>query len=95
MRLSYSVAALRDLKAIYRQSFRQFGLAQADRYRAGLERSFRLIAEHPLASSEHAGYKRPLRVHFYQSHVIFYAIEDDIVRVVRVLHQQQDWQGIL
>jgi toxin ParE1/3/4 len=95
MRLSFSVVALRDLKAIYRQSARQFGLNQADRYRAGLEAAFRLIAEHPMASPEHLGYRRPIRLHFHQSHVIFFAIEGDHVRVIRVLHQHQDWQGIL
>jgi len=95
MRLSYSAKALRDLKSIYRQSQSRFGFAQADRYRSGLEAALRTIAEHPLASPEHLGYGRPLRVHFHQSHVIFFDIEADMVRVVRVLHQQQDWQGIL
>jgi toxin ParE1/3/4 len=91
MQLSYSVAALRDLKA----SASQFGLKQADRYRAGLEAAFRLIAEHPMAAAEHLGYRRPIRVYFYHSHAIFFAIEGDYIRVVRILHQQQDWQGIL
>ena len=95
MRLSYSPAARRDLKSIYKQSGRQFGAEQADRYREGLLQALRFIAEHPLASPEHVGYRRPIRYHLYQSHLIFYAVEGDVLQIVRVMHQQQDWQAIL
>lgn len=95
MRLKYSAAALADIKSIYRHSARQFGLAQADRYRSGLERVLNQIAEQPSASREHIGYTEPLRVHLYRSHVIFFVQDSDAVRIVRILHQQQDWHSIL
>ena len=95
MRLSYSAAARRDLRAIYKQSARQFGLSQADRYRSGMLQALDFIAQQPLASPEHEGYTRPVRYHFYQSHVIFYWVDGEVLRVMRVLHQQQDWRDIL
>lgn len=95
MRLSYSPAARRDLKSIYKQSGRQFGLTQADRYREGLLQALRFIADRPLASPEHVGYRRSIRYHLYQSHLIFYTVDGDVLQIVRVLHQQQDWQGVL
>ena len=95
MRLSYSPAARRDLKSIYKQSGRQFGLTRADGYRDGLLQALRFIADHPLASPEHVGYRWPIRYHLYQSHLIFYTVEGDVLQVVRVLHQQQDWQAVL
>ena len=95
MRLSYSPAARRDLRSIYKQSARQFGLAQADRYRTGLLQSLTFLAEHPRATAEHEGYSRPFRYHPYQSHMIFFWVDGDVLRVMRVLHQQQDWQSFL
>ena len=95
MRLSYSLAARRDLKYIYKQSGRQFGPTQADGYREGLLQALRFIADHPLGSPEHVGYRRPIRYHLYQSHLIFYTVEEDVLQIVRVLHQQRDWQAIL
>lgn len=92
MRLRYSEPARRDLKSIYQQSARQFGVAQADRYRDGLLSALKFIAENPLAVSVREGHSRPLRAHFHQSHVIIFVIEDDAVVVGRVLHQSQDWQ---
>lgn len=91
MRLRYSQAARQDLKIIYRQSARQFGLVQADKYRDGLLGALRFVAANPQALSLREGHKRPLRAHFYQSHVIIFVIEDDAVFVGRVLHQSQDW----
>lgn len=95
MRLSYSPAARHDLKSIYKQSGRQFGPTQADRYRDGLLQALRYIADHPLASPEHVGYQRPIRYHLYQSHLIFYTVESDFLQIVRVLHQRQNWRAIL
>lgn len=95
MRLSYSPAARRDLKSIYKQSGRQFGPKQADRYRDGQLQALRFVADHPLASPEHVGYRTPIRYHLYQSHLIFYAVEGDVLQIVRVMHQQQDWQAVL
>ena len=95
MRLSHSPAARRDLKSIYRQSGRQFGLTQADKYREGLLQALRFIADHPLASPEHVGYRRPIRYHLYQSRLVFYTVDGDILQIVRVLHQQQNWFDLL
>ena len=95
MRLSYSPAARRDLLSIYKQSARQFGLAQSDRYRTGLLQALNFLAEHPRAAAEHEGYITPFRYHPYQSHMIFYRIDGDVLRIMRVLHQQQDWQSFL
>ena len=95
MRLSYSPVARRDLRSIYKQSVRQFGLTQADRYKAGLLQALNFIAEHPFAAAEHVGYSRSVRYHLYRSHMIFYWVDGEVLRIMRVLHQRQDWQSFL
>ena len=95
MRLRFSEPARRDLKAIYYQSARQFGVVQADRYRDGMLNALKFTAENPLAVSVREGHSRPLRVYFYQSHMIVFIIEDEAVWVSRILHQSQDWKAHL
>jgi toxin ParE1/3/4 len=73
-------------------SARDFGEAQAERYHAGLTRSFEFVAQNPLAVRERTEYVPPVRMHFYESHVVVYLVKQDHVLIVRVLHGRQDWE---
>jgi len=90
MRLRYTQAARQDLKAIYRSSARQFGLAQADAYRDGLLAALGFCAENPTVVREIVDNSRALRAHPYRSHLIIFVIDDETVSIVRVLHSRQD-----
>ena len=95
MRLNYSQAAVRDLKSIFIQSARKFGLQQADTYRDSLPRSLAFIAENPLAVPEYRNAKRTVRVHRYQSHVVIFEVREDEVFVVRIVHGLRDIKRLL
>ena len=43
---------------------------------------------------ERTGFRRPVRIHSYESHVIVYLVRD-IVLVIRILHAHQNLRRIL
>ena len=95
MRLRLTPAAISDVKRIYRESIKRFGIKQADRYQDGLAEILQVIAEHPRLNREHAQFRRPMRLHPYESHVVAYIIDEDSVAVVRILHAHQNLRRIL
>ena len=94
MKLKLTPRAITDLERIYLESARSFGISQADAYQAGLRNSLDLIGEHPLMARERTGFRRPVRIHSYESHVIVYLVRD-IVLVIRILHAHQNLRRIL
>lgn len=95
MKLRLSTKAIADVERIYLESARQFGMRQADTYQAGLRGSLAVIAEHPHLARERSGFQRPVRIHFYESHVIAYLVDDQGVLVVRIVHAHQNLRRIL
>ena len=95
MRLRLTPAAISDVKRIYRESIKRFGIKQADRYQDGLAEILQVIAEHPRLNREHTQFRRPMRLHPYESHVVAYIIDEDSVAVVRILHAHQNLRRIL
>lgn len=89
-RLSRKAAA--DLRTIYGEGIRLFGMDQADRYMARLEQAFDLLGDSPYIARERTELSPPARVHPVASHVILYIVgEDGIVLIVRVRHSREDW----
>jgi len=81
-----------DIAGIADYTIRQFGIKQARRYRDGLEKIFRRLAEYP-NSGRSAGHLAPgLRRMNFESHVIFFLRDEDGVLIVRVLHQRMDFE---
>lgn len=84
--------AEKDIAAIFRRGFAEFGLRQAESYHAGLERIFEFLAANPKAARERAEFAPPVRLHPFGAHVVVYRIIGDDIMVVRVLHGRQDWE---
>ena len=40
-------------------------------------------------------FRPPVRVHFYQAHVIVYVLDGSGILVLRILHGRQDWEHLL
>jgi len=78
-----------DLEDILYFGAVRFGRVQAIRYLEDLRATFARIASNPLAFQSvndlRSGYRRAV----YQSHSIYYRVEQDGVLIVRVLGQQQ------
>jgi len=88
-------AAADDVAAIFVRGAAEFGLAQAEKYHAGLERIFEFLAANPRAARERDEISPPVRLHPFAVHVVVYRIVGDEVLVVRVLHGRQDWESWL
>ncbi len=86
--------AAADLRRIYLESVRDFGVEQAETYKAGLRRSLDLIGANPKLGREQSEISPPVRIHPSGVHVIVYLIaaEDDVV-VVRFRHGREDWMA--
>jgi len=82
-----------DLIEIYVIGARDFGIPQAERYFAGLEQAFAFLAEYPRAARERPEISPPVRIHPYGAHVIVYVIDGAHIRVLRVRHGHEDWDG--
>lgn len=87
-----SVRADGDIAEIADYTIKKFGIDQARLYRDGLERSFQLLADDPTRGKSAADFGPNLRRMNYESHVIFFVPERAGILVVRVLHQQMDFQ---
>lgn len=88
-------AAADDVTAIFARGAAEFGLAQAEKYHAGLERIFEFLAANPRAARERGEFSPPVRLHPFGVHVVVYRIVGDDILVVRVPHGRQDWQSWL
>jgi len=83
-----------DIINIYVEGVRDFGVVQAEKYHAGLERVFGLIADNPKIARERAEITPPARFHPHGSHIIIYDVEaNGDVLIVRVRHSREDWKN--
>jgi len=77
-----------DYFAIYDYGIGQFGKARADAYMDGVDAAFESLTVHPRKGAAvdyiRAGYRRFV----YQSHSIYYRIEDAEIVIVRLLGRQ-------
>lgn len=83
-------AARDDLVAIRLYSIEQFGPAIADEYFLGFDLAFDLLFSYPLAGSATPEYGKAYRCLIHRKHRIFYAVENEVVRIVRILHHAMD-----
>ena len=93
MNYRLSRSAEDDIIAIYVTGVHKFGLDQAERYHAGLERLFAFLAENPRAARERTELAPPVRVHRYKAHLILYRIVGSEILILRVRHGREDWMN--
>lgn len=74
-----------DLLDIFLFGLEQFGLAQAERYKLGLERGFTLLADNPKLGRTADAVAPGLRRHEHESHVILYEQAPDGVLIVALI----------
>lgn len=91
--MGYQIArrAEEDIENLYVSSATAFGIEQAERYFAGLEAAFNLLAKHPRIARERSEISPPVRVHPYKPHVIIYTLQGQNILILRIRHQREDW----
>ncbi len=85
-----SQAAEEDLGKIFDYTQLEFGLDQAIQYLAEMEQVIYRLCDNPMLGRERKEIREGLRSIPYQSHIIFYRILVNQIRVVRVLHASRD-----
>jgi toxin ParE1/3/4 len=85
-----SSAAQADLDAIDLYSLIEFGPVVADRYHGELLRAFDLIGKTPKVAPIFRKGKPPVRSWPCGKHRIYYVINREHIRVIRVLHMAMD-----
>ena len=83
-------AAKNDLLEIYDFGIYKFGHTQATKYLEGLKEYFESLTKNPDIGKQRDEIKVGLYSLPYVSHVIFYRILPDYIRIVRVLHGRSD-----
>lgn len=75
-----------DLHGIFRQGYEWFGETQAEAYAAGLDETFRLLADTPRMGRLAETVAPDVRRHEYRSHVVLYEESADGVLILAVIH---------
>jgi len=88
----FSPHAIADLADISDYTAEQFGVNQSLAYQEKLRVCFRNLVQHPLLGKSAAEILPGIRRLECQSHVIFYKVDADGVRISRVLHASMDLQ---
>lgn len=86
-----STQAIHDLNAIWVYTFHKWSKVQADRYYDLIIQEIEFIADNFLLGKSAAHTRKNYRVVKVKSHLIFYRkVENELVEIVRILHQRMD-----
>lgn len=86
LKIELSKTAQRDAREIFIRSAVDFGLNQANAYRADITRAASLLAEFPGAGTKTPGGPRAYTV---KSHRLIYKVTGDSLLIIRILHVRQ------
>lgn len=91
MQAELSPDATVDLDEIWFYGAEQWNVRQATLYQNKLLDMVQLLAEHSELGKDRSEIKHGYRSYTVGSHVIFFVLTDDVLRVLRVLHQRMDY----
>ncbi|WP_419808783.1 type II toxin-antitoxin system RelE/ParE family toxin [Sphingomonas sp.] len=80
-----------ELLELLQESIGRFGVHQAARYRASMERAFVLLAENPRIARGRDELVSRARAYRHQAHMIVYREEGDGILIIRLPHARSDW----
>lgn len=90
-----SLAADSDIEEIFNYTEKEFGFTQAVKYISDFEDVFTELIKSPELGRSRNEIKFGLRNIVQESHIIFYRILEDRIRIVRVLHESRDLKSFL
>ncbi len=86
----YSRLAVSDVSNIYQETAKKRGIAQADKYDAGLEQSLQLLADNPDLGRKCDDIRKKYHRHEYGRHIIFYRKRKHDIFIIRILYDGMD-----
>lgn len=88
--LHLSEVARADLIDIWRTTFETWGPDQADTYLDDIDRALNGLIANPLIGADCSDIVQGARRLITGRHVAFYQVSDEVIFVIRVLHQSMD-----
>lgn len=92
MALPYVISrkAIADLEDIYAYTARTWSVSQADRYYKLLFDEITHICRHPESGRDMTHIRKAYKASKVKSHVIFYRVNNEVIEIVRILHERMD-----
>jgi len=79
-----------DLKTIAHYTHKQWGKVQRNTYLKQFDDIFKLLAQSPLSGISCDFIKTGYRKFPYAGHIIFYKVEKNTIKIIRILHKNMD-----
>jgi toxin ParE1/3/4 len=92
MKYKISQEASSDIENIWRYTFKNWSLEQADKYYNLIMAEIEYLAENPKSGTDYSKVRKGYFRTRVKSHFIFYRINsnNEEIEVIRILHQQMD-----
>lgn len=94
-RVRFSRPASRDFAELLSFTGRTWGEGQLDLIRHRILDALLIIVKHPGIGRKLSGLGLPYRLYGVGAHNIVYQAQDDVIRVIRILHHRRDLKGQL
>lgn len=96
-RLNYRIrlSAAKDLEGIWKYTLENWSKEQADRYHNLIINEIQYVANNKAAGKNISHIKEGYYVTPVKSHQVYFIREDDMVHVIRILHQRMDIESNL
>ncbi|MBC7904069.1 MAG: type II toxin-antitoxin system RelE/ParE family toxin [Gemmatimonadaceae bacterium] len=82
--------ALSDLEVIWNYTSDNWSVSQADRYYLLIIDEIEYISKQPEAGKAMNHVRKGYRASKVKSHLIFYSINNEIIQIIRILHERMD-----
>lgn len=87
-----SIKAERDISGILEYSYKNFGEKIASDYYLSLKNTFVLLSEQPQIGRNIENIRTGYYCHEHTKHTIFYSLKENSILIIRVLHQNMDFE---
>jgi toxin ParE1/3/4 len=87
--------AVSDLEEIWLYTIEKWSLEQADRYYNLIFDEINFICKNSTAGKSMEHVRKSYRASKVKSHLIFYRVVNDIIEVIRILHERMDIENRL
>lgn len=85
-----SAEAEEDLVDVWMYSLREWGIRQADKYLDVLEAGFAQLETNAKLGKSRDDLRPGYRSLAINRHIVYYTVEESVIRVIRVLHDQME-----
>ena len=90
MSFYFTKASRKDLKDIWRYTYKNWGEKQADSYLLGIQSTCVELSKSPTIGRLFHDLEVEVRVYRYKKHYIFYFEKDISIKIIAVIHEKMD-----